>query len=90
MGLGKGGSILVHLGTNNAEEKGTIAKVKKYRQLVRTLKQTQFEQIILSGISPVIGSRGHGKSHGYQNCRRMALSKQVQEVGFVAIFCWEG
>ena len=30
MGPGKGGSILVHVGTNNAEREGTTAK--KYRQ----------------------------------------------------------
>ena len=29
----KGGSILVHVGINNADRTGTSAKVKKYRQL---------------------------------------------------------
>ena len=33
MGPGKGGSILVHVGTNNAEREGTTI-VRKYRQLV--------------------------------------------------------
>ena len=33
---------------------GTTAIVKKYMQLVRTLKQTRVEQIILSGVLPVI------------------------------------
>ena len=56
MGHSKGGSILVHLGTNNADVEGTIAIVKKYRQLVRTLKQIRVEQIILSGILPVMGA----------------------------------
>ena len=51
---GKGGSILVHMGTNNAEREGTTAIVKKYRQLVKTLKQMRVEQIILSGILPVM------------------------------------
>ena len=37
MGPGKGGSILVYVGTNNAEREGK-KRVKKYRQLVRTLK----------------------------------------------------
>ena len=51
----KGGFILVHVGTNKE-----TAIIKKYRQLVRTPKQTQVEQIILSGILPVMGSRSHG------------------------------
>ena len=90
MGCGKGGSILVHAGTNNVE--GTTAIVSKHRQLVRTPKQTLVEQIILSGVSPVMGSRGHG----YRNCRRMTVNLLVQqlrregEAGFVGMFCWEG
>ena len=59
IGLGKGGSVLVHVGTNNVEREGTTAIVRKYRQLVRTLKQTRVEQVILSGILPVMGRRGH-------------------------------
>ena len=43
MGSGKGGSVLVHVGTNNVEREGTIVIVRKYRQLVRTLKQTRVE-----------------------------------------------
>ena len=58
VGSGKGGSVLVHVGTNNVEREGTTAIVRKYRQLVRTLKQTRVEQVILSGILPVVGRRG--------------------------------
>ena len=92
MGPGKGGSILVHVGTNHEEREGIAAIVRKYRQLVRTLKQTRVKQVILSGILPVMGSRGQG----YQNYRRMAINTIVQqlcreeEVGFVVMFCWEG
>ena len=39
VGSGKGGSVLVHVGTNNVEREGTTAIVRKYRQLVRTLIQ---------------------------------------------------
>ena len=39
MGPGKGGSILVHVGTNNAEREDTTVIVKKHRQLVRTLSE---------------------------------------------------
>ena len=70
VGSGKGGSVLVHVGTNNVEREGTTAIVRKYRQLVRTLKQTRVEQVILSGILPVIGRRGHK----YRNCRGMAIN----------------
>ena len=58
MGSGKSGSVLVHVWTNNVEREGTTAIVRKYRQLVRTQKQTRLEQVILSGILPVIGRRG--------------------------------
>ena len=70
VGSGKGGSVLVHVGTNNVEREGTTAIVRKYRQLVRTLKQTRVEQVILSGILPVMGRRGHK----YRNCRGMAIN----------------
>ena len=51
MGPGKGGSSLVHVGTNNEEREGTKTK---YRQLARTLKQPQVEQIIISGILSLV------------------------------------
>ena len=88
VGSGKGGSVLVHVGTNNVEREGTNAIVRKYRQLVRTLKQTRVEQVILSGILPVMGRRGHK----YRNCRGMAINMLVQklcreeEVGFVDLW----
>ena len=58
VGSGKGESVLVHVGAKNVEREGTTAIVRKYRKLVRTLKQTRVEQVILSGILPVIGRRG--------------------------------
>ena len=76
VGLGKGGSILLHIGTNNAEREGTTAIVRKYRQLVRRAKQTWVEQIILSGILLVMGSRGQG----YRNCQRVAINTLVQQL----------
>ena len=88
VGSGKGGSVLVHVETNNVEREGTTAIVRKYRQLVRTLKQTRVEQVILSGILPVMGRRGHK----YRNCRGMAINMLVQklcreeEVGFVDLW----
>ena len=36
LGPGKGGSILVQVEANKAEREGTIAIVRKYRQLVRS------------------------------------------------------
>ena len=92
VGSGKGGSVLVHVGTNNVESEGTTAIVRKYRQLVRTLKQMRVEQVILSGILPVMGRRGHK----YRNCRGMAINMLVQKLcreeegGFMGKFCWEG
>ena len=88
VGVCKGGSVLVHVGTNNVEREGTTAIVRKYRNLVRTLKQMRVEQVILSGILPVIGRTGHR----YRNCRRMAINMLVEklcreeEVGFVDLW----
>ena len=88
VGSGKVGSVLVHVGTNNIEREGTTAIVRKYRQLVRTLKQTRVEQVIQPGILPVMGRRGHK----YRNCRGMAINMLVQklcreeEVGFVDLW----
>ncbi|KAK2190787.1 hypothetical protein NP493_68g01014 [Ridgeia piscesae] len=48
LGHGQGGSISVHVGTNNADRDGTTRIVKRYRELVETLKKTRVEQIILS------------------------------------------
>ena len=89
---GKGGSVLVHIGTNNIEREGTTAIVRKYRKLVRTLNQMWVEQVILSEILPVIGRMGHR----YRNCQGMAINMLVQklcmeeEVGFVGQFFWKG
>ena len=38
---GKGGSILIHVGSNNAKREGTSVIVRKYRHLIGTLKQTR-------------------------------------------------
>ena len=35
MGRGYGGSILVHIGTNNTDKEGTTAIVEKYRNLLK-------------------------------------------------------
>ena len=89
VGSGKGGSVLVHVGMNNVEREGATAIVRKYNNLVRTLKQTRVEQVILSGILPVIGSRGHR----YRNCRGWQLTCQSRSyVGkrkFVLCVCGE-
>ena len=45
MGRGNGGSILVHIGTNNADKEGT-AIVQKYRNLLKKTKQARVGQII--------------------------------------------
>ena len=79
MGSGKGGSVLVHVGTNNIESEDTTAIVRKYRQLVRTLNQMLVEKVVLSGILHVIGRR----CQRYRNCPGMAINMLVQKL------CWE-
>ena len=76
LGHGQGGSILVHVGTNNADKEGTPRIVQRYRQLVGKLKKTRVEQIILSGILPVMGGRGVA----YRNCKRMAINVLVEQM----------
>ena len=41
MGRGNGGSILVHIGTNNADKEGTTAIVEKFRSLLKKTKQAR-------------------------------------------------
>ena len=76
MGAGKGGSILIHIGTNNADGEGTTAILRKYRNLLKRTKQTRVGQIILSGILPVI----EGRNQGYINSRRMVINRLVQQL----------
>ena len=88
VGSGKGGSVFVHVGTNNVERESTTAVVRKYRNLDRTLNETRVEEVLLSGILPVIGRRGHI----YRNCRGMAINMLVEklcreeEFGFVDLW----
>ena len=88
VGRGNGGSIVVHVGTNNADKEGTTAIVEKYRNLLKKTKQTRVSQIIISGILPVFGN----KIQGYRNSKRMAVSGMVErlckeeEVGYVDLW----
>ena len=58
MGDGTGGAVLVHVGTNNAEKEGTSAIGGKYKMLIKTHQEARIGQVVLSGILPVMGSRG--------------------------------
>ena len=91
MGRGKGGTILVHIGTNNADKEGTTPIVDKYRKLLKLLKKTKearVAQIILSGILPVFGNR----IDGYRKSKRMAINGMVkrlckeEDVGYVDLW----
>ena len=88
MGRGKGGTILVHIGTNNADKEGTTAIVDKYRKLLKKTKEARVEQIILSGILPVFCNR----IDGYRNSKRMVINMMVkrlckeEDVGYVDLW----
>ncbi len=88
MGRGNGGSILVHIETNNADKEGTTAILEKYRNLLKKTNQARIGQIILSGILPVFGNR----IQGYRNSKRMAVNGMVkrlckeEEVGYVDLW----
>ena len=76
LGHSQAGSILVHVGTNNADREGTTRLLQRCRQLVGKLKKTRVEQIILSGILPVMGGRGAT----YRNCKKMAINALVEQM----------
>ena len=46
MGRGNGVSIVVLIGTNNADKEGTTAILAKYRELLKRAKQGMVVQII--------------------------------------------
>ena len=46
-GRGKGGTILVHVGTNNADKEGTTVIMGKCRDLLKKTKQARVGQIII-------------------------------------------
>ena len=87
-GGGGGGSVLVHVGTNDADKVGTTELLESYQHLVRELKDMRVGRIVLSAILPVVGWR-----NGYRNSRNMATNSQLQrmcemeKVGFVDIWC---
>ena len=60
MGRGHGGTILVHIGTNNADKERTATIVKKYRNLLKKTREARVGQIISSRIFPVFGNRRQG------------------------------
>ena len=66
----------LHIGTNNADREGTTSIIQRYRQLVGKMKKTRVEQIILSGILPIMG----GREATYRNCKRMAIDALVEEI----------
>ena len=76
MGRGNGGSIVVHVGTNNADKEGTTAILEKYKDLLKKTKQARVGQIIISGILPVFGN----KIQGYRNSKRMAVNGMVERL----------
>ena len=76
MGRGKGGTILVHVGTNNADKEGTTAIVDHYRNLLKKTKEARVGQVVLSGILPVFGNR----LQGYRNSKRVAVNGMVERL----------
>ena len=76
MRRGNGGSILVHVGTNNTDKEGTTAIVEKYRNLQKKTKQARVGRLILSGNLQVFGNM----IHGYRNSKRMAVNGMVKRL----------
>ena len=76
MGSGNGGTLLVHIGTKNADKEGTTVIVKKCRNLLKKTDEARSGQSILSGILPVFGTR----SQGYRDSRRVAVKGMVKQV----------
>ena len=86
VGPGKGGAVLVHVGTNDVDKKGSEEVMGRYRELVRELKRVRVGQIVLSGILPVRGGYMRNNRRISINLRLQALC-QVEGVGFLNM--WE-
>ena len=86
VGPGKGGAVLVHVGTNDVDKKGSEEVMGRYRELVRELKRVRVGQIVLSGILPVRGGYTRNNRIISINLRLQALC-QAEGVGFLNM--WE-
>ena len=86
VGPGKGGAVLVHVGTNDVDKKGSEEVMGRYRELVRELKRVRVGQIVLSGILPVRGGYTRNNRRISINLRLQALC-QAEGVGFLNM--WE-
>ena len=86
VGPGKGGAVLVHVGTKDVDKKGSEEVMGRYRELVRELKRVRVGQIVLSGILPVRGGYTRNNRRISINLLLQALC-QVEGVGFLNI--WE-
>ena len=78
--------MLVHVGTNDVDKKGSEEVMGRYRELVRELKRVRVGQIVLSGILPVRGGYTRNNRRISINLRLQALC-QVEGVGFLNM--WE-
>ena len=85
-GGGGGGAVLVHVGMNDVDKKGSEEVMGRYRELVRELKRVRVGQIVLSGILPVRGGYTRNNRRISINLRLQALC-QVEGVGFLNM--WE-
>ena len=85
-GGGGGGGVLVHVGTNHVDKKGSEEVIGRYRQLVRELKRVRVGQIVLSGILPVRGVYTRNNRRISINIRLQAL---CQEEGVDFLNMWE-
>ena len=47
---GRGGAVLVHVGTNNAKKEGTLAIIGKYRRLIKTLRGMHWTDCVVGDI----------------------------------------
>ena len=45
--IGRGSTVLVHVGTNDVDKKGSEKVMGRYRELVRVLKRVRVGQIVL-------------------------------------------
>ena len=57
MGTCNGGSIIMHIGTNNVVDEGTTVIIDEYRRIVYTLKEVRVGQIVLSATLLNMGGR---------------------------------
>ena len=88
VGPGKGGAVLVHVGTNDVNKNGSYEVMGRYRELVRELKRVWVGQIVLSSVRDSTGEGWVCQEHRRTSIN-LKLQALCQEEGGGLLNMWE-